>query len=121
MNKKPEEKYTDPELRERLKEEIMQSDKGGEPGHWSARKSQLLVREYEALVVSTRSLSCAAWMPLSMKACSSLRFSVSSSGVCSSSSSSSPPSVDFFSLGGVDVRGMEKSNSERSGRGKYGY
>lgn len=48
MNKKPEEKYTDPELRERLKEEIMNSDKGGEPGQWSARKSQLLVREYEA-------------------------------------------------------------------------
>lgn len=48
MNKKPEEKYTDPELRERLKDEIMASDKGGEPGQWSARKSQLLVREYEA-------------------------------------------------------------------------
>jgi Rho termination factor, N-terminal domain len=43
-----EEKYTDPELRRRLKEEIMQSDKGGEPGQWSARKSQMLVREYEA-------------------------------------------------------------------------
>lgn len=42
-----EEKYTDPELRERLKEEIKQSDKGGKPGQWSARKSQLLAREYE--------------------------------------------------------------------------
>lgn len=42
-----EEKYTDPDLRERLKEEIKQSDKGGKPGQWSARKSQLLAREYE--------------------------------------------------------------------------
>jgi hypothetical protein len=42
-----EEKYTDPELRRRLKDQIMQSDKGGEPGQWSARKSQLLVQEYE--------------------------------------------------------------------------
>ncbi len=25
----------------------MQSDKGGKPGEWSARKSQLLVQEYE--------------------------------------------------------------------------
>lgn len=39
--------YTDPELRERLKEEIKQSDKGGAPGKWSARKSQLLTQEYE--------------------------------------------------------------------------
>jgi hypothetical protein len=42
-----EEKYTDPELRERIKEEIKQSDKGGNKGQWSARKSQLLTREYE--------------------------------------------------------------------------
>ena len=42
-----EEKYTHPELREKLKEEIKQSDKGGKPGQWSARKSQLLAREYE--------------------------------------------------------------------------
>jgi hypothetical protein len=40
-------KYTDPELRRRLKDEIMRSDKGGKPGQWSARKSQLLVQEYE--------------------------------------------------------------------------
>jgi hypothetical protein len=44
---KREEKYTDPELREKIKEEIKASDKGGEPGQWSARKSQLLVKEYE--------------------------------------------------------------------------
>ena len=39
--------YTDPELRERLKNELMASDKGGKPGQWSARKSQFLVKEYE--------------------------------------------------------------------------
>lgn len=41
------ETYTEPELRERLKEQIKAGDKGGRPGQWSARKSQLLVREYE--------------------------------------------------------------------------
>lgn len=39
--------YTDPELRERLKEEIKAGDRGGRPGQWSARKSQLLTHEYE--------------------------------------------------------------------------
>jgi hypothetical protein len=39
--------YTHPELRERLKEEIKQSDRGGASGKWSARKSQLLTQEYE--------------------------------------------------------------------------
>ncbi|MGF1458200.1 MAG: hypothetical protein ACFBSG_04170 [Leptolyngbyaceae cyanobacterium] len=42
-----EDKYTKPDLRRRLKEEIKASDKGGKPGQWSARKSQLLVQEYE--------------------------------------------------------------------------
>ncbi|WP_116708559.1 hypothetical protein [Actinomycetospora cinnamomea] len=42
-----EQDYTDPELRERLKEEIKQSDKGGASGKWSARKSQLLTQQYE--------------------------------------------------------------------------
>ncbi|WP_066380609.1 MULTISPECIES: hypothetical protein [unclassified Anabaena] len=46
-NKNYEEKYTEPELREEIKEEIKKSDKGGKPGQWSARKSQMLVREYE--------------------------------------------------------------------------
>ena len=41
------EDYTDPELRERLKEEIKAGDRGGASGKWSARKSELLVREYE--------------------------------------------------------------------------
>ncbi len=40
--------YTEPELRARLKEEIKAGDRGGRPGQWSARKSQLLAREYEA-------------------------------------------------------------------------
>ena len=39
--------YTKPKLRERIKNRIMASDKGGKPGQWSARKSQLLAKEYE--------------------------------------------------------------------------
>lgn len=42
-----EEKYTKPDLRRAIKEELKQSDKGGKPGQWSARKSQLLVQDYE--------------------------------------------------------------------------
>ncbi|KAJ5160751.1 uncharacterized protein N7482_007755 [Penicillium canariense] len=34
----PKDKYTDPELRDQVKEEIHQGDKGGKPGQWSARK-----------------------------------------------------------------------------------
>lgn len=41
------EDYTEPELRARLKEEIKAGDRGGQPGQWSARKSQLLTSEYE--------------------------------------------------------------------------
>ncbi|MGV2830332.1 hypothetical protein [Myxosarcina sp. GI1(2024)] len=44
---KYEKKYSKPELRRQLKEEIKNSDKGAKPGQWSARKSQLLVQEYE--------------------------------------------------------------------------
>ncbi|MFI7078895.1 DUF5872 domain-containing protein [Micromonospora sp. NPDC049903] len=40
-------RYTKPELREQIKAEIMASDRGGRPGQWSARKSQLLTKEYE--------------------------------------------------------------------------
>ena len=40
--------YTDPDLRAKLKDEIMKGDKGGKPGQWSARKSQFLAHEYEA-------------------------------------------------------------------------
>lgn len=42
-----EKQYTHPELREKIKEEIKASDKGGKEGQWSARKSQLLTQEYE--------------------------------------------------------------------------
>lgn len=41
------EKYTEPQLRRDIKEELKAGDKGGDPGQWSARKSQMLVREYE--------------------------------------------------------------------------
>jgi hypothetical protein len=47
MATKKDDNYTDPALRERLKEEIKAGDKGGKPGQWSARKSQLLAHEYE--------------------------------------------------------------------------
>ncbi|MDT0631727.1 hypothetical protein [Rubrivirga litoralis] len=40
-------KYTDPELRWRIKEAIQASGKGGDEGEWSARKAQLLTQEYE--------------------------------------------------------------------------
>lgn len=40
-------KYTKPGLRERIKDRIMESSKGGKPGQWSARRSQMLAREYE--------------------------------------------------------------------------
>lgn len=41
------EKYTKPELRRELKAKLKKGDKGGEPGQWSARKSQMLVQQYE--------------------------------------------------------------------------
>ncbi|MEW2379278.1 DUF5872 domain-containing protein [Micromonospora sp. NPDC047812] len=40
-------RYTKPELREQIKEEVKASDKGGRPGQWSARKSQLVTQEYK--------------------------------------------------------------------------
>lgn len=40
-------RYTEPELRKQLKDEIQASDRGGRPGQWSARKSQLLTKEYQ--------------------------------------------------------------------------
>ena len=39
--------YTKPELRERLKNQIMSSSKGGRSGQWSARKAQLLAQAYK--------------------------------------------------------------------------
>jgi UTP:GlnB (protein PII) uridylyltransferase len=39
--------YTEPKLRERIKNRIMRGNKGGRPGQWSARKSQLLANAYK--------------------------------------------------------------------------
>ena len=39
--------YTNPEMREQLRAEIRAAAKGGEPGTWSARKSQLLTLAYQ--------------------------------------------------------------------------
>lgn len=44
FNMPSKDKYTDPELRDEVKEEIHQSDKGGAPGQWSARKVRDIVR-----------------------------------------------------------------------------
>ena len=38
---------TDPALWEKVKDAYMESDKGGDPGQWSARKAQLAVQEYK--------------------------------------------------------------------------
>ncbi|WP_198912316.1 Rho termination factor N-terminal domain-containing protein [Parvularcula mediterranea] len=38
---------SDPELWEAVKDEIMASDKGGDPGQWSARKAQMAVQAYK--------------------------------------------------------------------------
>ena len=39
--------YTKPSLRKRLFEQIKAGDKGGAPGQWSARKAQMLARQYK--------------------------------------------------------------------------
>jgi len=38
--------YTKPDLRERLKREVMAGSQGGKPGQWSARKAQILAARY---------------------------------------------------------------------------
>ena len=40
--------YTKPDLRRRLFNKIMRGSKGGRAGQWSARKAQMLAREYKA-------------------------------------------------------------------------
>jgi hypothetical protein len=40
-------KKTDPELWEKVKEDVTAGDKGGRPGQWSARKAQMAVQEYK--------------------------------------------------------------------------
>lgn len=39
--------YTNPAMRERIKNRILAGSKGGKPGQWSARKAQLLAQEYK--------------------------------------------------------------------------
>ena len=39
--------YTKPTLRKRLFNQITAAGKGGAPGQWSARKAQMLAREYK--------------------------------------------------------------------------
>ena len=54
VKKKPKSKvneagnYTKPGMRKRLFNKIMAGSKGGRPGQWSARKAQLLAKEYKA-------------------------------------------------------------------------
>ncbi len=40
--------YTKPTMRKKLFEKIKAGSKGGDPGEWSARKAQMLAREYKA-------------------------------------------------------------------------
>lgn len=40
--------YTKPTMRKALFKRIMAGTRGGNPGQWSARKAQLLAREYRA-------------------------------------------------------------------------
>jgi hypothetical protein len=40
--------YTKPGMRKRLFRKIMAGSRGGKPGKWSARKAQLLAKEYKA-------------------------------------------------------------------------
>jgi hypothetical protein len=40
--------YTKPGMRKRLFERIKAGSKGGRPGQWSARKAQMLAKQYKA-------------------------------------------------------------------------
>jgi hypothetical protein len=40
--------YTKPSMRKSLFEKIKAGSKGGNPGQWSARKAQMLAKEYKA-------------------------------------------------------------------------
>jgi hypothetical protein len=40
--------YTKPSMRKALFEKIKAGGKGGDPGEWSARKAQMLAKEYKA-------------------------------------------------------------------------
>lgn len=40
-------RYTNPKLRDRLKNQVMSGTDGGKAGQWSARKAQILAQRYE--------------------------------------------------------------------------
>jgi hypothetical protein len=40
--------YTKPTMRKRLFQKIKAGSKGGKPGQWSARKAQMLAKQYKA-------------------------------------------------------------------------
>ena len=40
--------YTKPTMRKRLYNKILKGSKGGRAGQWSARKAQMLARQYKA-------------------------------------------------------------------------
>tara|TARA_R100001015_G_C4450899_1_gene41097 strand:+ start:112 stop:330 length:219 start_codon:yes stop_codon:yes gene_type:complete len=40
--------YTKPTMRERLFKKILRGGKGGKPNQWSARKAQMLAKQYKA-------------------------------------------------------------------------
>jgi hypothetical protein len=40
--------YTKPAMRKKLFNKIKAGSKGGKPGQWSARKAQMLAKEYKA-------------------------------------------------------------------------
>ena len=40
--------YTKPTMRKRLFNKILRGNKGGRAGQWSARKAQMLARQYKA-------------------------------------------------------------------------
>ena len=40
--------YTKPAMRKRLFQRIKAGSKGGAPGQWSARKAQMLAKQYKA-------------------------------------------------------------------------
>lgn len=39
--------YTNPSLRNRIKNQVMAGSQGGKPGQWSARKAQIVAQRYE--------------------------------------------------------------------------
>tara|TARA_R110000796_G_C14566692_1_gene435376 strand:+ start:1213 stop:1389 length:177 start_codon:yes stop_codon:yes gene_type:complete len=40
--------YTKPTMRKRLFQQINSGGKGGKPGQWSARKAQMLAKQYKS-------------------------------------------------------------------------